>query len=251
MKLRLVALLALLLASGLRAVEFDTGKSVEPERRDNPAAEAPAPLAFDAGDVPTGYPLLRHELRGEVRFYGGGGVLSKLTLGVFSRFVMGAALDVPNLVGGGDIQLTRERAQLLLRLNIFREDKVWPAISLGWDGPSYAGAEIRGLYLALSKELKTPLGYLQLHGGVSSPTPETFKGVQDGRAFAALTANWQQLLVFGELDELGSPQGGVGNAGLRYFFDPLSLGLEFRDLSGTRGSAVVERLLRVSYSGLF
>jgi hypothetical protein len=245
----------LALAPRLSALEFEGSAEPKaaPAAASQATAEATVPRLIDAGDVPTAYGLLKYELRGDVRFYPGGGILTKVNLGIFPRLMMGGALDVPGLVGAGPVTLVRENASLLVRVLALKEDERIPGLVLGWDGPAFSNAELRGLYFALSKELKTALGYFQLHGGMNSGAnlDNNWRGDRDLRGFAALSTTFRVVSLFVEADEIGNLAGLRLNAGLRAFFDPISLGVEFRDLGATRSNVPSSRLLRVSYTGLF
>jgi hypothetical protein len=263
LKPKLFMLLTILaLAPNLGAdAEFDTGGTEKsetktsvvrtPEASRDGASPAHVTQILEAGDVPTAYALLKYEVRSDVRFYGGGGILTKASLGLFSRFSIGGGLNVPSLIGSGNIDLHREDVQLLVRLMAFKEDERFPAIALGWDGPAYAGGALRGLYVVASKDIKAGPGSLQLHGGLNTPVFDNFAGNRDLRGFAAATTSYQMLTVFLEADDLFEPAGVRINAGGRVFFDPISLGVEFHDLGNVRNGSQVSRLLRVAYTGLF
>jgi len=204
------------------------------------------------GDVPSAYTLMKYEILGDIRFYEGGGIMTKAVVGIWPRFFFGGALNVRNFVGPGDLSVNRDDATMLARLLVIPEMTAFPAISLGWDGPAYAGGEMRGLYLAASKEIRSSLGYFQVHGGVNAAEFEGFLFERDFRAFAALSTMIVNVLIFAEADELFHPLGPRLNAGLRVHFDPISLGVEFQDLGSTRTADTrISRMLRVSYVGLF
>ena len=257
MKKRLILATILLLAWPLKALEFEASDAAVDKPAAKPADKASVhddsevPQPIDAGDVPTAYSLLKYEMRADIRFYAGGGLLSKVNFGLFPRFSLGVALDVPGLIGAGPINLNRDDASILARFLLIKEDESFPALSLGWDGPDAAGGELRGLYLVASKEFRTPLGYAQAHGGINSSIFDGFVGSKDLRGFAALTTTFKQLTVFFEADELIKAGGPRLASGGRFYFEPISLGVEFRDLGATRANSVVSRVLRVSYDGLF
>jgi hypothetical protein len=249
-------LLAVLLLAGrpAAALEFEGGDQAAKSAPAPPSSsgQASVPQLIDAGDVPTAYALLKYEMRADIRFYPDGGILNKVDLGIFPRFFIGGGLNVPGLVSAGPVNLNREDASFLARLVVIQEDDSTPSVALGWDGPEFDGAELRGLYLSLSKEFKTPLGFFQAHGGLNSSYLDNgWMASRDLRGFAALTSSFRQVTGFFEGDEINNPLGPRLNAGLRYFFDPISLGIEFRDLGATREGVVSSRMLRVSYSGLF
>jgi hypothetical protein len=248
-------LLALLLAfRPLLALEFEGSASDSSPKTASPngGAESSLPRLLDAGDVPTAYTLLKNEVRVDERFFPGGGLLSKVSIGVFSRLMLGGALDLPGLVAAGPVTLQREDASLLVRLLALPEDAQLPAVSLGWDGPAYGPAELRGLYLSASKEFGTPLGYFQLHGGLNTSNVDNgWTASHDLRGSAAVTSSFRQVTGFFEADEIGHPAGPRLDGGLRVFFDPISLGLEFHDIGATRNGTPSWRVLRASYTGLF
>jgi hypothetical protein len=147
--------------------------------------------------------------------------------------------------------LTREDASLLVKLIALQEDESFPAVALGWDGPDYAGGELRGLYLALSKQFPTAISPFQIHGGLNSAVFDDFQISRDLRGFLACSTSIRDLSLFFEADEFMNPDGPRLNAGGRVFFDPISLGIEFRDLGATRNGVPSSRMLRISYTGLF
>jgi hypothetical protein len=254
---RAITLALLLVAGPLAALEFESpnassGAAAAPAGASGGASEASVPQIIDAGDAPTAYGLLKYEMRTDIRFYSDGGILTKLYLGIYPRFFIGGALNVPSLINAGPVTVTQDDASLLARFIIMKEDATYPAMALGWDGPAYDGGEKRGLYLTASKEFRTPLGFFQAHGGINTAVFDNgWQASQDLRGFAALTSTFRQLTGFCESDEINDPAGPRYNAGIRFFFDPISLGLEFRDIGATRAGIASSRMLRVSYSGLF
>ena len=262
----LLAGLVLLASLPLAAADFELGNEPEPVQRPEPEparknvaqrwsqdrSSGQVPSLTSLGDVPSAYTLLKYELAGDLRFYEGGGIMAKAMIGIWPRFFFGGGVNVRNFVGAGDLSLGRDDATMLARLLVVREMPAFPAISLGWDGPAYAGGEMRGLYLVASKELSTALGYFQVHGGLNTNEFEAFVTEDDLRAFAAASTMVANVLLFAEFDELLHPDGARINTGVRLYFDPISLGLEFQDLGSTRSSSTrVSRMLRVSYTGLF
>lgn len=262
----LILLLALL-APGLRAADFEIGpagsdagsqgaasggaddNAAKPRDFGLPAAAVPVNL--EAGDVMTAYSLRKYALRTDFKFHEGGGILGKAYLGIFSQFFLGGAAELRNFIGSGPIDMTRDDAQLLARLQVLREDNGLPSLAIGWDGPAYERGEAKGLYVALSKELATSLGFIQFHAGVNSARVDGFVANRDLRASGALTTAFKNVSFFTELDEVLHPLGSRWNAGFAATFAPISLGLEFRDLASLRPNTPVSRLLRVSWNGRF
>lgn len=246
--------------SALKAADFEIGPQDSGSAADNAGTGSSAdlgvpatdlPLRLEAGDVPTAYVLKKYGMRTDFKFHQGGGILGKASLGLFERFTLGGAVEVRNFIGSGDLNISREDAQLLARLLVLREDHELPALAIGWDGPAYDGGEAKGLYAVLSKEFVTPLAFFQLHGGVNSAKVEQFDAAHDLRAFFALTTGFYNVGLFTEVDEVLNSLGSRWNAGLLLHFRPVSLGLEFRDLASARPGVSVSRLLRVSWDGRF
>lgn len=259
----LILLLALL-APGLRAADFEIGpggseggssegasggEAAKPRDFGLPAAAVPVNL--EAGDVMTAYSPKKYALRTDFKFHDGGGILGKAYLGLFSQFFLGGAAELRNFIGSGPLNLTRDDAQLLARLQVLREDNGLPSLAIGWDGPAYEHGEAKGLYVALSKELATSLGFIQFHSGLNSAKVESFVATRDLRASGALTTAFKNVSFFTEVDEVLHPLGSRWNAGFAATFAPITLGLEFRDLASQRPSTPVSRLLRVSWNGRF
>jgi hypothetical protein len=260
LRLILLAAGAWVLTQGLVAADFEIGPqegsgSSEPSRspraeaRGLPPAEVPTPL--QAGDVPTAYGVKKYEMRGDFAFYEGGGILAKATMGIFSQFFIGGAANVRDFIGSSDLKLSRDDAQLLAKLIAVMEDDSIPQIAIGWDGPAYGRGEAKGLYLALSKEVPTAMGFIQLHAGLNTSNVESFVGSRDLRASAALTGAIRNFGFFTAVDEVLHPVAPRWSLGFEGHFAPITLGLEWRDLASGRGNLTSTRLLRVSWQGRF
>lgn len=228
-----------------------TGQGSELGQESEPAYPSEMPVELDVGDVPTAFMLDKYAVRTDFRFYEGGGILGKAYLGLFPRFFIGGAADVRNFVGSGPLSINQNDAQLLARFAILLEDQAMPALSIGWDGPSYDLEEAKGLYLALTKRIPTRLCFVQFDGELNSDKIQGFEPYRDLRAAAAATACIHNFGVFTDLDEVMAPLGPRWCAGLEAYFSPITLGLEFRDLASERPDTPVSRLLRVNWIGRF
>jgi hypothetical protein len=210
------------------------------------------PVWLDAGDVPTAYTLDKYDLRTDLRFYDRGGILGKAYIGLFPRFFVGGAADLPQFVGSGPLQMTRDDAQVLARLALLTEDGAVPQLSAGWDGPSYDRSAAKGLYLVASKQAAVDPCVVQFHGGLNAGTQlESFNADHDLRGSGAMTVSFHNFGAFTSLDEILDPSGPRWSAGLQATFDPITLGLEFQDLASVRPDTPVSRLLRVAWNGRF
>jgi len=54
-------------------------------------------------DVPTANTLMKGEIRGDFKFYPGGGILSRLYVGIFDRLMIGGAERLDNIISSADI----------------------------------------------------------------------------------------------------------------------------------------------------
>ncbi len=255
-------ILFLSLALGLPAADFvvengSNGPSEQAAEDSNPIqrlsnshAAAEFPAMTEAGDVPTAYMLGKYELRGDLRLYQGGGVYPKVSLGIFPWLSIGGGFSADNVIGAGTPRMDPDSAKASFKLKLLDDSRGWPGLAVGWDGPAYDTTHLRGLYATLSKEVATSLGWWQLHVGVNTWANWRDRDLRDqGSGYAAITALFRGLALFVEYDDAFQPDGGYGNAGFRYCFDPVILGLEFRDLGARHGES--SRLLRVGYSGQF
>jgi hypothetical protein len=250
------------LALGLPAADFvvenDANAPAEPvsgssnpiQRLSSSHRETEFPALTEAGDVPTAYMLSKYELRGDLRMYEGGGVYPKISLGIFPWLSIGGGFSAGNVVGSGKPTMDSESAKASVKLKLLDDNQSWPGLAVGWDGPAYDTTPLRGLYATLSKEVATTLGWWQLHVGANTWSDWRNPDLRNqGSGYAAITALFRGLALFGEYDNAFQPDGGYANAGFRYCFDPVILGLEFRDLGARHGES--SRLLRVAYSGQF
>jgi hypothetical protein len=220
------------------------------QRLSSPHAAAEFPVMTEAGDVPTAYMLNKYELRGDLRLYEGGGVFPKVSLGIFPWLSIGGGFSAGNVIGSGAPQMDADSAKASFKLRLLDDRQGWPGLAVGWDGPAYDTTQLRGFYATLSKEVDTSLGWWQLHVGANTWSSLRSIDLRDqGSGYAAITALFRSLAVFGEYDGAFQPQSDSCNAGFRYYFDPVILGLEFRDLGARHGEP--SRLLRVGYSGQF
>jgi len=210
------------------------------------------PVWLDAGDVPTAYTLPKYGLRTDFRLYEGGGIVGKAYIGLFSRFFIGGAVNVPNFVGAGPIHMTNDDAQVLARLQLLAEDVDVPALSVGWDGPAYDRSEAKGLYISASKQVAVDPCVVQFHGGVNAGTDlESFVADRNLRADGAMTVSYRNFGAFTSLDEIFHPSGPRWCAGLQATFDPITVGLEFQDLASVRPDTLPSRLIRLAWNGNF
>ena len=181
-------------------------------------------------DVPTAWPLPRAGLDLTMRFYGNGGLLMGLNVGVSGKFMFGASYGGSKVLGEDSLEWNPAPG-LLVRYQLINESFALPAISLGFESQGF-GAYLDstnrysnkslGFYAVASKSYAF-LERLDFHGGVNYSL-ENDDGDSDINLFtgAVLAVNQDfDLLVeydFGvndtENNSLGSGNGYL-NGGLR------------------------------------
>lgn len=198
-------------------------------------------------DVPTANSMLKAELRYDVKFYAGGGVLNRIYVGVFDRLMIGAALNVTNLVGTGQIQVILP-PKLLGKFRITDDEGGVPAISLGYEGESYLDMYTRGVFVSVTKEIALGSVFMQLTGTVYTNQFSDIITNMDMGAGAAFAVT-RDLILCAEIDSLFRDSSLNLNCGISYRFDPITLevilkyGLGEEDVRHSR----VLRLTYISY----
>ncbi len=130
-------------------------------------------------DVPTAGLLPRGGFRIEADIYAEGGVLVSLDVGFARYFTFGISYGGANIIGSDDPEMNPEPA-VNLKVRIFEESILLPAVALGFNSQGYGkylsdketyGEErylvkSRGIYAVASKNWDI-LGPCSLHGGIS------------------------------------------------------------------------------------
>lgn len=151
-------------------------------------------------DAPTAGLLTRASMQIRAYVYGGGGVLTGVSVGVTDYLNFGITYGGGNVIGTGSVDMN-PRPEVNARARIIQETMVVPAIAMGFDSQGQ-GAYIdsleryeqksRGLYAVASKNWDL-LGPFSLHGGLNY----SFEGRDfdsDPNIFLGL------LKVFGPID---------------------------------------------------
>lgn len=141
-------------------------------------ARAPADEAaedpIDIVDVPTATVLPHASYDSGLRLYTGGGVVTRVRVGIRETIHFGVSFGGTNLLGSGDPDWN-PRVEFLVKGVLLQESYYGPALALGFDSQGqglYSGAydryqyKSRGFYAALSKHFVF-LGDLGLHAGMS------------------------------------------------------------------------------------
>jgi len=121
--------------------------------------------------IPSGECLNYGEYNMSFRVYNSGGMLTRSVFGVMQGMNVGFSWDIAGLIGSETVH--GRDPELFLKLDLFRESALLPAIALGYDAQGYEWNETEnkyatdaiGVFLVMSKELLLPDLYLT--GGTS------------------------------------------------------------------------------------
>jgi hypothetical protein len=125
-------------------------------------------------DLPTAWPLPRAGLDLTMRFYGNGGLLMGLNVGVSGKFMFGASYGGSKILGEDSLEWNPAPG-LLVRYLLINESFALPAISIGFDSQGYGafldstnryGNKSLGFYAVASKSYAF-LERMDFHGGIN------------------------------------------------------------------------------------
>jgi hypothetical protein len=201
-------------------------------------------------DVPTANTLTKGEVRGDFKFYPGGGILNRIYVGVFDRFMIGGAERIDNIIGSDDI--TAHIPWFLTKLRVTDDNDAVPAIALGYEGETYFDIPYsKGLFLSITKEIKLGPVFSQLTGTIYNDNEfKNFGKKLDAGAGIAFAIT-KEFTVGAEYDGIfGAAYHRDFNTTVGYFFDPIEidLGMKFGLWSDKE---YFSRILRVIYVAYF
>ena len=213
------------------------------------AQEYPPPT--DLISVPTAGTLMRGSFSMDMRIQDEGGLVLGLSAGITDRFQFGMSFGSPNLIGDEKLEWY-PRPEAKLKYLIVDESLSMPALSLGLNTQGLGDYvdtlqryEIKalGLYGAMSKNWKSPLGNIGLHTGLNYSFLETEDGDSDPNLFFGMDVEFNPEFSFlleynSALNENGMTartmsvsKGGYLNAALRWsFVESLHLELHLNNL---------------------
>ena len=213
------------------------------------AQEYPPPT--DLISVPTAGTLMRGSFSMDMRIQDEGGLVLGLSAGITDRFQFGMSFGSPNLIGDENLEWY-PRPEAKLKYLIVDENLSMPALALGLNTQGSGDFvdtlqryEIKalGLYGAMSKNWKSPLGNIGLHTGLNYSFLETEDGDSDPNLFFGIDVEFNPEFSFlleynSALNENGMTartmsvsKGGYLNAALRWsFVESLHLELHLNNL---------------------
>lgn len=199
-------------------------------------------------DVPTANTLIRGEVRVDIKFYPGGGILNRLYVGFFDRLMVGGALNIRNLIGTGDVELVFP-PKFLGKIRLTDDTSAIPAISIGYEGESYFDIEARGLFVSITKEINLGSFFLQLNGAVYTNEFSQFGKAIDAGAGIAFAIT-REFNVCAEYDSILGNEDGHFNIGIGYFFDPIEIDIGIKYGLGNIENRL-SRILKILYISYF
>ena len=209
------------------------------------------PPPTDLISVPTAGTLMRGSFSMDMRIQDEGGLVLGLSAGITDRFQFGMSFGSPNLIGDENLEWY-PRPEAKLKYLIIDENLSMPAFALGLNTQGSGDFvdtlqryEIKalGLYGAMSKNWKSPLGNIGLHTGLNYSFLETEDGDSDPNLFFGMDVEFNPEFSFlleynSALNENGMTartmsvsKGGYLNAALRWsFVESLHLELHLNNL---------------------
>jgi hypothetical protein len=196
-------------------------------------------------DVPTANSLIKGEIRGDFKFYPGGGILSRLYVGLFDRLMIGGAERIDNIIGNGNLSF--DIPWFLFKLRFTDDDGAMPAIALGYEAPGYFQVPAKGAYVSVTKEIAMGSVFAQLTGSVYTDNFRNF-GQKIDMGTGIEFAITKEFILGAEFDGIFGANTGARyvNFVTGYFFDPIQI-----DLGLKYDFKNVARVLRIIYITYF
>lgn len=211
------------------------------------------PPPTDLITIPTAGTLKRGSFSMDMRIQDEGGLILGLSAGITDRFQFGLSYGSPNLIGDDSLRWY-PRPEAKLKYLIIDENMSLPGVAFGLNTQGFGNfnsedslqrydTKAFGVYLAASKNWKSPLGNMGLHSGINYNFLETADGDEDPNLFFGVDVEFNPefsvLLEYNSaLNEndmtaksMSISRGGYLNAALRWsFVESLHLELDLNNL---------------------
>ena len=211
---------------------------------------------LDVIDTPTTNTLLRGMYNFHLKFYEGGGVLTRAWVGFANIFMIGATFNLDNVIGMGNV--TGREPKILAKMKIIEDTPAFPALAVGYEPQSFGiydpindrySVRAIGLYAVVTKNIAPGLGLSAGVGNHNIFTNFKFDTDLDVFASASLMLN-PDFAVLVECNDIISKDYISLNVGFRYAFAPeLRLEVDFKGL--TKKPEEYIRNLRIDYVNYF
>ena len=209
------------------------------------------PPPTDLITIPTAGTLMRGSFSMDMRIQDEGGLILGLSTGITDRFQFGLSFGSPNLIGDEKLNWY-PRPEAKLKYLIINEDLSLPGVALGLNTQGFGSyndsleryeTKALGLYLAGSKNWRSPLGNLGVHSGINYNFLENLDEDEDPNLFFGLDLELNpELSILLEYNSalnenemtaktMSINSGGYLNAAVRWsFVESLYLELDFNNL---------------------
>jgi hypothetical protein len=209
------------------------------------------PPPTDLITIPTAGTLMRGSFSMDMRIQDEGGLILGLSTGITDRFQFGLSFGSPNLIGDEKLNWY-PRPEAKLKYLIINEDLSLPGVALGLNTQGFGSynesleryeTKAFGLYLAGSKNWRSPLGNLGVHSGINYNFLENLDEDEDPNLFFGLDLELNpELSILLEYNSalnenemtaktMSINSGGYLNAAIRWsFVESLYLELDFNNL---------------------
>jgi hypothetical protein len=184
-------------------------------------------------DTPTAGLLPRGKFDLELRIFKEGGILTRVSMGIFNRFLLGVSYGGSGIIGDRKAEWN-QRPEVVAKYRLFDETVTFPALALGFDSQGYGAwnenwgrydLKSPGFYLVASKNYRL-LGQIGFHGGVNYSLERGY-GEKEYNAFAGFDKSINpEISIIGEYDlalndsvencMFGEGKKGYLNAGVRW-----------------------------------
>ncbi|MCX7699104.1 MAG: hypothetical protein N2114_06545 [Candidatus Goldbacteria bacterium] len=199
-------------------------------------------------DLPTANTLIKAELRCDIKLYPGGGILTRIYIGIFDKLMIGGAFNIVNLIGTGKVDYILP-PKFLGKIRLTDDEGVIPALSIGYEGQGYIDIPAKGVFISLTKEISFSIIYLQLTGTVYSNDFNDITRNFDAGAGIAFAIT-KDFVICGEYDGFLGDNPGHINFGLGYFFNPIQIDVGFK-YGLNDDNITVARIIKIAYISYF
>lgn len=199
-------------------------------------------------DLPTANTLIKAELRCDIKLYPGGGILTRLYIGIFDKLMIGGAFNIVNLIGTGEVTYILP-PKFLGKIRLTDDDGAMPGISLGYEGQGYLDIPAKGAFISITKEINLSVIFMQITGTIySNEFNDLARNFDAGTGIAfAIT---RDFVICGEYDGFLGDNPGHVNFGIGYFFNPIQIDIGLKYGLGEE-NITVARILKIVYISYF
>ncbi len=185
------------------------------------------------------------------RLFSDGGILTRLSFGVFKIVNLGFGWEVSKVMGSRNV--TVGPPSLSVKIRAYEGGMVLPAISFGYDGQGYFYDKDKNEFIQKEKGIFVVFGREIVMPGLELNAGANMADFRKNAVYGFLSTSFNledKMFLLAEYDNVNYlPQSRL-SIGARFFInDDLSVDLAGRDIGAAGRSA--ERIIRVNYIGRF